>query len=121
MKQVIKLLGVFFDKWIFYFGYLHLGTSPDRLILDDGTINLKSTVKVKYLKVFRCRSIEQIIQQKLPEQSRQCFKVVDNKILLKSSHFYYYHIQLQLVVTEAEYCNFVLYSNIVKIYIQRIF
>ena len=73
------------------------------------------------LKIFRGRSIEQITQQKLPELSRQCFKVVDNKILLKTSHSYYYQIQLQLLVTEAEYCDFVLYSDIGKIYIQRIF
>ena len=73
------------------------------------------------LKIFRGRSIEQITQQKLPELSRQCFKVVDNKILLKTSHSYYYQIQLQLLVTEAEYWDFVLYSDIGKIYIQRIF
>ena len=101
--------------------YLHLGASPDGLILDDSTINVKGIIEVKCLKIFRGRSIEQIIQQKLPELSRQCFKVVDNKILLKTSHSYYYQIQLQLLVTEAEYCDFVLYSDIGKIYIQGIF
>ena len=101
--------------------YLHLGASPDGLILDDSTINVKGIIEVKCLKIFRGRSIEQIIQQKLPELSRQCFKVVDNKILLKTSHSYYYQIQLQLLVTEAEYWDFVLYSDIGKIYIQRIF
>ena len=65
--------------------YLHLGASPDGLILDDSTINVKGIIEVKCLKIFRGRSIEQIIQQKLPELSRQCFKVVDNKILLKTS------------------------------------
>ena len=49
--------------------------------LDDSTINVKGIIEVKCLKIFRGRSIEQIIQQKLPELSRQCFKVVDNKIL----------------------------------------
>ena len=86
--------------------YLHLGASPDGLILDDSTINVKGIIEVKCLKIFRGRSIEQIIQQKLPELSRQCFKVVDNKILLKTSHSYYYQIQLQHLVTKAEYCNF---------------
>ena len=100
--------------------YLHLGASPDGLILDDSTINVKGIIEVKCLKIFRGRSIEQIIQQKLPELSRQCFKVVDNKILLKTSHSYYYQIQLQLLVTEAEYCDFVLYPDIGKLYIQRI-
>ena len=53
--------------------------------LDDSTINVKGIIEVKYLKIFRGRSIEQIMQQKLPELSRQCFKVVENKILLKTS------------------------------------
>ena len=101
--------------------FLHLGASPDGLILDDSTINVKGIIEVKCLKNFRGRSIEQIIQQKLPELTRQCFKVVDNKILLKISNSYYYQIQLQLLVTEAKYCDFVLYSDIRKIYIQRIF
>ena len=65
--------------------YLHLGASPDGLILDDSTINVKGIIEVKCLKIFRGRSIEQIMQQKLPELSRQCFKVVENKILLKTS------------------------------------
>ena len=101
--------------------YLHLGASPHGLILDDSFINVKGVIEVKCLKFFAGRSIEQIIQQKLPELSRQCFKVVDNKILLKTSHAYYYEIQLQCFVTEAEYCNFALYSDIGKRYIQRIF
>ena len=101
--------------------HLHLGVSPDGLILDNSTINVKGIIEVNCLKIFRGRSIEQIIQQKHPELSRQCFKVVNNKILLKTSHSYYCRMQLQLLVTEAEYCDFVLYSDIGKIYIQRMF
>ena len=89
--------------------YLHLGASPDGLILDDSTINVKGIIEVKCLKIFRGRFIEQIIQKKLRELSRQCFKVVDNKILLKNLHSCYIQIQLQLLVIEAEYCNFLLY------------
>ena len=100
--------------------YLHLGASPHGLVLDDSFINVKGIIEVKCLKVFTGRSIEQIIQQKFPELSRQCFKVVDNKIL-KTSHPYYYQIQLQRLVTEAKYCDFILYSDIRKRYIQRIF
>ena len=92
---------------------LPLGTSLDEIILDDSTINVKGIAEVKCLKIFRGRSIEQIMQQKLPEQSRKCFKVVDNKILLKISHSF--------TLTKAEYCDFVLYSDIGKVYIQRIF
>ena len=93
--------------------YLPLDTSVDGIILDDRTINVKGIAEVKCLKIFRGRSIEQIMQQKLPEQSRKCFKVVDNKILLKISHSF--------TLTKAEYCDFVLYSDIGKVYIQRIF
>ena len=103
------------------FSYYSISVSPDGLILDDNTINVKGIIEVKCLKLFRGRSIEEIIQENLPELSRQCFKAVDNKILLKNSNFYYYQIQLQLLVTDAEYCDFVLYSDIGKIYTQRIF
>ena len=100
---------------------MHLGTSLDELILNDRTINVKRIIEGKYFKIFRGAYIEQIIQQKLPELSRQCFRVVDSKILLKTSHFYYYQNQVQILVTEAKHCGFVLYSDIGKIYIQRIF
>ena len=100
--------------------YLHLGASPDGLILDDSAINVKGIVEMKCLKTFRGRSIEQIIQQKLQDLSRQCFKVVDNKTLLKTSHSYYNQIQLQLLVTEAEYCDFALHSVIGKIFRENI-
>ena len=99
---------------------MHLGASPDGLILDDSATNVKGIIEVKCLKTFRGRSIEQIIQQKLQDLSRQCFKVVDNKTLLKTSHSYYNQIQLQLLVTEAEYCDFALYSVIGKIYRENI-
>ena len=85
------------------------------------TISRVLFIEVKCWKFFRGRSIEQIIQQKLPELSSQCFKVVENKILLKTSHSYYYQIQLQLLLAEVEYCDFVLYSDIGKIYIEGIF
>ena len=62
--------------------YLHLGASTDGLILDDSTINVKGIIDMKCLKIFIGKFNEQIIQQKLPELSRPCFKVVDNKILL---------------------------------------
>ena len=81
--------------------YLHLRASPDGLVLADSTTNVKDIIELKCLKIFRGRSIEQIIQQKLPELSRQCFKVVDNKILSTNSHSYFYQIQLQLLVTET--------------------
>ena len=97
--------------------YLHLGANPDGLILDDSTIIVTGIVEVKCLKLFRGRSIEQIIQQKLPEQSRQYSKVVDNKILLKTPHSYYYDIQLQLWLLKLNIA-IVLYSDIGKIYIK---
>ena len=100
---------------------MHFRASPDGLILDDSTINVKGIIDVKCWKFFRSGSIQQIIQQKLAELSRQCFKLIDNKILLKTSQSYYYQIQLQCLVTEAEYFDFVLYSDIGKIYIQKIF
>ena len=41
---------------------------------------------------------------------RQCFEIKDGKCVLKESHSYYHQIQLQLLVTERTYCDFVLYA-----------
>ena len=45
------------------------------------------------------------------ELSRQCFRVSDDKLILKKSHMYYFQIQLQLLITGTEYCDFVLYCD----------
>ena len=105
--------------------YPHLGASPDGLIMDlENTTKLCGIIEVKCLKILKNRTVTDLItSQQNGELSelikRQCFSVIDGKIVLKESHAYYFQIQMQLLVTE--YCDFVLHSNIGKPHIQRIF
>ena len=49
---------------------------------------------------------------------RQCFTIVDRKLVLKKSHAYYY--QVQLLISDAEYCDFVLHSGVGEPHVERI-
>ena len=72
------------------------------------------------MKIFKNRTIEQLILDKLPESLKHCFELKDNNISLKRSYLYFYQVQLQLLITEADYCDFILYSSAGKMYGERI-
>ena len=82
-----------------------LGCSPDGLVDDDGLLEIKS------LKVFKENTIEDVTSGNVSIAkdvlSRQCFSIKDGKCYLKTSHSYYYQIQMQLLVTERKLGNFV--------------
>ena len=100
--------------------YPFLGCSPDGLVGEDGIIEIKS------LKIFKHQSIEDITspnQSSVPKDviNRQCFKITDGTLELKHGHDYYYQIQLQLLVTERKYCDFVFFAENGPVSIERIF
>ena len=99
--------------------YIHLRARPYGLIYNDQN-KLNGIIEIKCLKIFRNRTIEQLILHKPPELSKQCFELNDNNISLKRSHLYFYQVQLHLLIREADYCDFILYSTAGKIYLERI-
>ena len=99
--------------------YIHLAVSPDGLIYNDQN-KLHGIIEIKCLKIFRNRTIEQLILGKPPKLSKQCFELNDNNIYLNRSHLYFHQVQLQLLITEADYCDFILYFSDGKIYVERI-
>ena len=78
--------------------YPFLGCSPDGLLGKDGII------EIKFLKIITSPN-----QSLVPKDviNRQCFKITDGTLELKHGHDYYYQMQLQLLVTERKYCDFV--------------
>ena len=99
--------------------YPYLACSPDGLVDDDGLVEIKS------LKLFKEHEIQKIVENGSTVVSkdilaRQCFKIKDGKCVLKESHSYYHQIQLQLLVTERTYCDFVLYAADGPVSIERI-
>ena len=45
------------------------------------------------------------------KKKKQCFCVENNNLVLKKTHSYYFQVQLQLLITEASFCDFVLYAK----------
>ena len=70
-------------------------------------------------------TIESVVEKwsTLPKivKQGQCFIIEDGQCILKSSHDYYYQIQMQLLVTERIFCDFVLYAENGPVSIERIY
>ena len=70
-------------------------------------------LEIKCLKIFKTESVEDFIQKLEQKEisrelyNRQCFKVEDRKLVLKTVHAYYYQVQMQLMVTNIKFCDFV--------------
>ena len=101
--------------------YVHLAACPDGLVFHDE--KLINVIEVKCLNILRLHSVMDIISGECPkaEVKRQCFDVNDDKLVLKKTHTYYFQVQLQLLITEAIFCDFVLYSEKGPSSIERIY
>ncbi|XP_025111588.1 uncharacterized protein LOC112574606 [Pomacea canaliculata] len=88
----------------------YLGASPDGLATDsDGnTVG----VEIKCLKILRDKSVSDLLQQhkdaKIPNGilNRQCFRISDGELKLRTNHMYYYQVQLLLLVTDLAHWDF---------------
>lgn len=91
MNIPLGLSGLWINK-----KYVHLAASPDGLIFNDG--KLEGILEVKCLKILRLHSVADVINDEClaVEIKRQCFGIIDGKLVMKKTHPYYYQIQLQL-------------------------
>ena len=83
-------------------------------------IKLHGIAEIKFLKIFKNRTIEQVILDKPPKLSKEYFELNDNNISLKRLHLYFYQVQMQFLITEADYCDFILHSSAEKTYVKKI-
>ena len=69
--------------------------------------------------------MEKVIESwdNLPKDTkkRQCFAEENGKCMLKSSHDYFYQIQMQLLVTKRNFCDFILHAENGPVSTERIF
>ena len=101
-------------------GFFCFGASPDGLIYDNmGT--LVGVLEVKCLKALRSQTISQWVENGIPSGSCVKFDISDQSLILKQTHSYYYQTQLQMLITEAKFCDFVLHSKVGNPSIERIF
>ena len=89
-----------------------MGASPDGLVYDSKE-NLIGIIKVKCLKALKDQTATQWMNKGIPTSA--CVSP-SNGSTLKSTQ-----VQLQLLVTEIEYCDFVLHSKVGQPCIIRIF
>ena len=96
-----------------------LACSPDGLVNDNRLLEIKS------LKVLKNNTIEDItsgtVKISNETEKNQCFSVEDGKCVLHKKHAYYYQVQMQLLVTEREFCDFILYAKEGEVSIETIF
>ena len=106
-----------------------LGCSPDGLVFDPVETNKYGLVEVKCLKLFRsvapANLFKALADKKVTNQQiyNACFgrpQSETNTLELKSTHMYYFQIQLQLAITGLEWCDFVLWSAIGQPNVERI-
>ena len=89
----------------------YLAASPDGLFTSSN-----GKIEIKCLKIVREKSVEDLVKQhqdgKLPSKvlNQQCFTISNGQLKLRKSHSYYYQVQLQLLVTDLDFCDFVLHS-----------
>ena len=87
----------------------YLGASPDGLVAPGNGI-----IEIKCLKVLRSRTVDELIAECAANSSdilkNQCFSIRFGKLCLKRSHPYYFQVQMLLLVTEVDFCDFVLHS-----------
>jgi hypothetical protein len=82
-----------------------LGASPDGLI--DCKCCGKGVCEVKCPYCVKHGTIEDIA-----ERGDKCLqKTADGRITLKDDHAYFYQVQTQIFLCNAEYCDFVLWTN----------
>ena len=101
----VQTTGLWVNKKISF-----LAASPDDLSTEK---NGKTVLlEIKCLKLLREMSVADLMQQCIASEilNRQCFKVIDGKLILRESHVYYYQVQLLLLVTDLDFCDFVLHS-----------
>ena len=99
--------------------YPFLGCSPAGIVGEDGLL------EIKCLKIFKDSTVKTVVEKwsTLPKvvTQKQCFIMKDGQCILKSRHDNYYQIQMQLLVTERIFCDFVLYAENGPVSIERIY
>ena len=99
-------------------GYIYLAATPDGLLLDSFR-RVRGIVEVKCLKALRTKTVQEWIKSGVPTNA--CVRVSNGRLELKMGHSYFFQIQLQLLMTQAYFCDFVLYSKVGPPSIERVY
>ena len=104
---IVKECGLFLNK-----RYPWLGASPGGIVYHDGVA--MGIIEIKCLKALRDRTVSAFIEEvkeKKISLVNSCLCLCNDSLALRRCHQYYYQIQHQLLLTEFEYCDFVIHSR----------
>ena len=96
-------------------GYPFLGASPDRKVIDPGSIRPYGLVEIKVMYKYSKLTPEEAAEkgdfflEKLPGE----------KIQLKHTDERYFQVQGQMAISKVDWCDFVVYST-KEIFVERI-
>lgn len=88
-----------------------LACSPDGLVLDLDEKSLYGIVEIKCPKVLENKKISDFDNVLNAKQLKKfCLEKIDDEIIIKTNHSYYYQMQMQMGVTGLKFCDFVVWS-----------
>jgi len=103
--------GLYIDPSVFWLA------SPDAIVLDPTQQQQnKSCLEVKC--PFLCEKI--LFEAACKSVSGFCLVINNGKMFLSRTHTYYYQVQSQMRVTRLPWCDFVVWSPIQDVFIERV-
>lgn len=96
-----------------------LAASPDRIVTDplQSTNQCRGCLEVKCPILCKQKSIADVSR----DNSSFCIVEKSGKMVLSSSHSYYYQIQTQMYVTNLPWCDFVVWTPVEDLFVQRVY
>ncbi|KAK5639970.1 hypothetical protein RI129_010781 [Pyrocoelia pectoralis] len=95
-KMTIQSCGLFVDS-----KYVFLGASPDGIVDEEVLVEVKCLYSIRNLK----------IKEAVVTNKNICVHVVNDTLVLKRNHNYFYQIQGQLYICNKKYCYLILYTD----------
>ena len=92
-----------------------LAASPDRIVTDplQSTNQCRGCLEVKCPILCKQKSIADVSR----DNSSFCIVEKSGKMVLSSSHSYYYQIQTQMYVTNLPWCDFVVWTPVEDLFV----
>ncbi|KAL3891605.1 hypothetical protein ACJMK2_003860 [Sinanodonta woodiana] len=90
--------------------YPELGCSPDGLVYNQDN-KLIGVVEMKRPFVLAGKDPLCVDELNANQRNNLCYHVVNGMPCLKKTHKYYYQVQMQIALCEADFCDFVIWSS----------
>lgn len=87
--------------------FLYIGASPDGKVCDNGVVGI---IEIKCPFSIRDSTVLEALADE-NKRKKLCVEKVGENVGIKETHPYWYQVQGQLLVTGAQFCDFVVYTR----------